>query len=127
MYPVDIHQPQRQPDGLVAGALDLLTMLLKNSPSDVVKAVYETCFDSVIRIVLQTDDHSEMQNATECLASLLSVGKKEVLAWGGNPGFTMKSLLDVASRWFAHSFILFQPSVNHENLLLVFYINSGIS
>ncbi|THG21514.1 hypothetical protein TEA_029758 [Camellia sinensis var. sinensis] len=93
-----LNKPQRQPDGLVAGALDLLTMLLKNSPSDVVKAVYETCFDSVIRIVLQTDDHSEMQNATECLASLLSVGKKEVLAWGGNPGFTMKSLLDVASR-----------------------------
>ncbi|KAL7001307.1 uridine,cytidine kinase [Sarracenia purpurea var. burkii] len=94
---------RQQPDGLVAGALDLVTMLLKasqngNSPSDVVKAVYDTCFDSVIRIILQTDDHSEMQNATECLAALLSVGKQEVLAWGGDSGFTMRSLLDVASR-----------------------------
>ncbi|GFZ16186.1 ARM repeat superfamily protein [Actinidia rufa] len=69
-----------------------------NSPSDVVKAVYDTCFNSVIRIVLQTDDHSEMQNATECLAALLSAGKQEVLTWGGDPGFTMRSLLDVASR-----------------------------
>ncbi|CAL5421468.1 unnamed protein product [Camellia sinensis] len=108
-----LNKPQRQPDGLVAGALDLLTMLLKNSPSDVVKAVYETCFDSVIRIVLQTDDHSEMQNATECLASLLSVGKKEVLAWGGNPGFTMKSLLDVASRW------LLDPDLESSGSLFV--------
>ncbi|PSR91229.1 Importin-9 like [Actinidia chinensis var. chinensis] len=93
-----LNKPQQQYNGLVAGALDLLTMLLKNSPSDVVKAVYDTCFNSVIRIVLQTDDHSEMQNATECLAALLSAGKQEVLTWGGDPGFTMRSLLDVASR-----------------------------
>lgn len=44
------------------------------------------------------------QNATECLASFLSGAKQEVLAWGGDPGFTMRSLLDVASRWFAQSF-----------------------
>lgn len=91
-------QPQQQPDGLVAGSLDLVTMLLKasdihilsflisncpclessmfvlhnflltirndvlqNSPTDVVKVVYDVCFDPVIRIVLQSDDHGEMQ------------------------------------------------------------------
>lgn len=90
-------QPQQQPDGLVAGSLDLVTMLLKasdidkilsffyfpclksiiivlhnflmtirndifqNSPSDVVKVVYDVCFDPVIRIVLQSDDYGEMQ------------------------------------------------------------------
>lgn len=128
---------------------------VQNSPTDVVKAVYDTCFDSAVRIVLQTDDHSELQvflfllnahvvqyfflkfpgisscflssqcatctcnveltfvfcnhidqNATECLAYLLAVAKQQVLAWGGDPGFTMRSLLDVASRWFAHSLIL---------------------
>ncbi|KAA8529237.1 hypothetical protein F0562_033964 [Nyssa sinensis] len=93
-----LNKPQQQPDGLVAGSLDLVTMLLKNAPSDVVKAVYEVCFDPVVRIVLQSDDHSEMQNATECLASLVSGGKQELLAWGGDPGFTMRSLLDVTSR-----------------------------
>lgn len=31
MYSGDIHQPQQQSDGLVAGALDLVTMLLKAS------------------------------------------------------------------------------------------------
>lgn len=93
-----MNKPQQQSDGLVAGALDLATMLLKNAPTDVVKAVYDTCFDSAIRIVLQTDDHSELQNATECLAYFFSGAKQEVLAWGGDPGFTMRSLLDVASR-----------------------------
>ncbi|XP_058228095.1 uncharacterized protein LOC131336324 [Rhododendron vialii] len=93
-----MNKPRQQSEGLVAGALDLVTMLLKNAPTDVVKAIYDTCFDSAIRIVLQTDDHSELQNATECLAYFLSGAKQEVLAWGGDPGFTMRSLLDVASR-----------------------------
>ncbi|GAV80225.1 IBN_N domain-containing protein [Cephalotus follicularis] len=93
-----INKPQQQLDGLVAGSLDVVTMLLKNAPSDVIKAVYNVCFDAVIRIILQSDDHSEMQNATECLASFISGARQEVLAWGADPGFTMRSLLDAASR-----------------------------
>ncbi|KAL1807817.1 hypothetical protein ACET3Z_024807 [Daucus carota] len=93
-----LNRPQQQPDGLVAGSLDLVAMLLKNAPSDVVKAVYDVSFDPVVRIVLQSDDHSEMQNATQCLAAFLYCGKEDLLSWGGDPVFTMKSLLDVASR-----------------------------
>ncbi|KDP29326.1 hypothetical protein JCGZ_18247 [Jatropha curcas] len=93
-----LNKPHQQPDGLIAGSLDLVTMLLKNAPSDVVKAVYDACFDAVIRIVLQSDDHSEMQNATECLAAFISGGRQEILAWAVDSGFTMRSLLDVASR-----------------------------
>ncbi|KAL0424819.1 UNVERIFIED_CONTAM: hypothetical protein Sradi_1016700 [Sesamum radiatum] len=93
-----LSNPQQQPDGLVAGSLDLVTMLVKNAPIDVVKAVYQVSFDPVVRIVLQSDDHSEMQNATQCLAALVSGGKQDMLAWCGDPGFTMRSLLDVTSR-----------------------------
>ncbi|KAK3001681.1 hypothetical protein RJ639_021884 [Escallonia herrerae] len=93
-----LNKPQQQPDGLVAGSLDLLTMLLKNAPCDVVKAAYEVSFDLVVRLVLQCDDHSEMQNATQCLAALVAGGKQELLAWGGDPASTMRSLLDVAAR-----------------------------
>ncbi|KAM4109208.1 hypothetical protein ACB094_03G102800 [Castanea mollissima] len=93
-----LNKPQQQPDGLVAGSLDLVTMLLKNAPIDVVKAVHDVCFDAVIWIVLQSDDHSEMQNATECLAAFVSGGREEVLTWSGDSGFTMRSLLDAASR-----------------------------
>ncbi|XP_074274717.1 uncharacterized protein LOC141598823 [Silene latifolia] len=93
-----LNQPKQQPDGLVAGSLDLVTMLLKNAPVDVIKALYFVCFDPVIRIVIQSDDHSEMQNATECLATFVCGGKDELLAWGGDPGFTMRSLLDALSR-----------------------------
>ncbi|XP_059445703.1 uncharacterized protein LOC132177414 isoform X2 [Corylus avellana] len=93
-----LDKPQQQPDGLVAGSLDLINMLLKNAPIYVVQAVYDVCFNPVIRIVLQSDDHSEMQNATECLAAFVSGGRQEVLTWGGDSGFTMRSLLDAASR-----------------------------
>lgn len=35
--------------------------LFQNAPTHIVKAVYEVSFDPVVRIVLQSDDHSEMQ------------------------------------------------------------------
>ncbi|XP_019704252.1 uncharacterized protein [Elaeis guineensis] len=93
-----LEKPQSQPAGLVAGSLDLLTMILKNAPLDVVKAVFDICFNHTIQIILQSDDHGEMQNATECLAAFLSGGRQDLLQWGGDPGLTMKSLLDAASR-----------------------------
>ncbi|XP_047964130.1 importin-9 [Salvia hispanica] len=93
-----LSNPQQQPEGLVAGSLDLVTMLVKNAPIDVVKAAYQVSFESVVSIVLQTNDHSEMQNATQCLAALVAGGKQDMLAWCGDPGFIMKSLLDVVSR-----------------------------
>ncbi|CAO2036232.1 unnamed protein product [Urochloa humidicola] len=91
-------KPKIQPDGLVAGSLDLLTMVLKNAPTVVVKAVFDTCFVSTIQIVLESDDHGEMQNATECLAAFISGGRQELLVWGGEQGHTLKMLLDAASR-----------------------------
>ncbi|KAI9085744.1 hypothetical protein K1719_032350 [Acacia pycnantha] len=93
-----LSEPQEQADGLVAGSLYLVTMLLKNAPVDVAKAIYDVCFNSTIRIVLQSDDHSEIQNATECLAAFISEGRQEVLAWGSNCESTMRSLLEITSR-----------------------------
>ncbi|KAG1326960.1 importin-9 [Cocos nucifera] len=72
--------------------------VLENAPLDVVKAVFDICFNHTIQIILQSDDHGEMQNATECLAAFLSGGRLDLLQWGGDPGLTMKSLLDAASR-----------------------------
>lgn len=107
-----LNNAQQQPDGLVAGTLDLVTMLLKNAPDDVVKRIFEVAFDPVMRIVLQSDDDSEMQNATQFLASLVAGGKEHVLQWGADPGFTMKNLLDVASR-------LLDPSVESSGSLFI--------
>ncbi|CAG7901822.1 unnamed protein product [Brassica rapa] len=93
--------PHQQPEGLVSGSLDLLTMLLKASYTtwiDVVKTAYEFCFDAVIRIILHSEDNSELQNATECLAAFISSGRQELLSWSGDPSLTMRSLLDAASR-----------------------------
>ncbi|XP_047308290.1 importin-9-like [Impatiens glandulifera] len=112
-----LSKPHQQPEGSVAAALDLVTMLLKNSPVDVVKPIYDVCFDSIVGIILQADDHSQLQNATQCLAALISGSQEKILGWGVDPGFTMRSLLDVASRLldpsmessgslFAGSFIL---------------------
>ncbi|XP_028803455.1 importin-9 isoform X1 [Neltuma alba] len=107
-----LSKPQEQADGLVAGSLDLVTMLLKNAPGDVVKAIYDICFDATIRIVLQSEDHSEIQNATECLAAFISVGRQEVLAWGSNSESTMRSLLEIASR-------LLDPNLESSGSLFV--------
>ncbi|KAJ7954019.1 Importin 9 [Quillaja saponaria] len=107
-----LNEPQQQSDGLVAGSLDLVTMLLKNAPADVVKVIYDVCFNAVIRIVLQSDDHSEIQNATECLAAFISWGREGVLAWSSDSGFTMRSLLDVASR-------LLDPNLESSGSLFV--------
>ncbi|KAL6579271.1 hypothetical protein OROMI_009487 [Orobanche minor] len=88
-YLLILSNPQQQPDGLVDGSLDLVTILVKlrttfyimtgvcnmikrvlgiviciiwqNAPIDVLKAAYQVLFDPVVRIVLQNNDHSEMQ------------------------------------------------------------------
>ncbi|XP_068637153.1 uncharacterized protein [Aristolochia californica] len=107
-----LENPKHQPDGLVAASLDLLTMLLKKAPVDVVKGVYDASFNHVIQVILQTDDHSEMQNATECLAAFVLGGREELLSWNGDPGFTMKCLLDAASR-------LLDPTLESSGSLFV--------
>ncbi|CAL8994828.1 unnamed protein product [Prunus brigantina] len=115
IWPV-LNKPQQQPDGLVAGSVDLVTMLLKNAPVDVVKTIYDACFDTVIRIVLQSDDHiccdDFGQNATECLAAFVSGGRQDVLAWSGDLENTMRRLLDAASR-------LLDPDLDSSGSLFV--------
>lgn len=76
----------------------MLVCIFQNAPTVVVKAVFDTCFISTVLIVLESDDHGEMQNATECLAAFISGGRQELLAWGGEPGHTLKMLLNAVSR-----------------------------
>ncbi|WJX57864.1 uridine/cytidine kinase [Trifolium repens] len=101
-----LNKPQEQADGLVAGSLDL------NAPGDVVKAIYDVCFDAASRIILHSDEHSEIQNATECVSAFISGGKQEVLFWGPDSGSTMRSLLDIASR-------LLDPNLESSGSLFV--------
>ncbi|KAF6170577.1 hypothetical protein GIB67_000512, partial [Kingdonia uniflora] len=85
---------------LVTRVLPSIRPILEESaPIDIVKAVYDVCFSHVILIILQSDDHSEMQNATECLAAFISGGRQELLAWSGDSCLTMKNLLDAASSY----------------------------
>ncbi|KAM0933989.1 putative armadillo-like helical protein [Dioscorea sansibarensis] len=107
-----LEKPQLQSEGLVAGSLDLLTMILKNAPINLVKAVFDICFHPAVQILLESHDHGEMQNATECLATFLSAGKQDLLGWGGGPGLTMKRLLDASYR-------LLDPDVESSGSLFV--------
>jgi hypothetical protein len=34
---------------------------VQNAPGDVVKAIYDVCFDAASRIILHSDEHSEIQ------------------------------------------------------------------
>ncbi|KAG5049464.1 hypothetical protein JHK85_010567 [Glycine max] len=42
--------------------LPLCCCFIQNAPDDVVKAIYDVSFNAVINIILQSDDHSEIQN-----------------------------------------------------------------
>ncbi|KAG0591650.1 hypothetical protein M758_1G229200 [Ceratodon purpureus] len=90
--------PQHQPQGLVSGALDLLAMLLKKAPVEVVKAAHDASFKSVVAIVLQSGETSELQNGTECLAAFVREGSEALLEWGGDADQTMRMLLDTVAR-----------------------------
>ncbi|KAJ7556791.1 hypothetical protein O6H91_05G098700 [Diphasiastrum complanatum] len=90
--------PHNQPTGSVAGALDMLAMLLKHAPLEVVQPAHDMCFKSVIDITTQSEDHSELQNATECLTAFVNSGRESLLTWSGDPSHTMKMLLEAASR-----------------------------
>ncbi|KAL6547325.1 hypothetical protein OROMI_023046 [Orobanche minor] len=46
-----LSNPQQQPDCLVAGSMDLVTILVKNAPIDVLKAAYQVLFDPVVRLM----------------------------------------------------------------------------
>lgn len=59
-----------------------------------------------------------VQNATQCLAALISVGKEELLAWGGDTAFAMRSLLDVASRLGCRSSFFLNPIESFEFLVV---------
>ena len=39
----------------------MLLCTFQNAPAAVVKAVFDTCFVSTVQIVLESDDHGEMQ------------------------------------------------------------------
>jgi hypothetical protein len=39
----------------------MLLYISQDAPTVVVKAVFDTCFVSTVQIVLQSDDHGEMQ------------------------------------------------------------------
>jgi len=57
--------------------------LLQNAPADVVKVMHDVCFSSVVGIILQSDDHSELQVTSEIAplkSSMPSVDKMFTLS-----------------------------------------------
>ncbi|CAM6086065.1 unnamed protein product [Calypogeia fissa] len=104
--------PKQEPEGLIAGALDLLTMLLKKAPILLVQKAHDVTFAPLISIVLQSDDNSELQNATESLAAFVREGGEALLGWGGDPSRTMQMLLDAAAR-------LLNPELESSSALFV--------
>lgn len=101
-----------QAAGLVAGTIDLLNILLKKSSTEIVQAIYNVAFQALIGLVLQSDDHSELQNATECLAAFVQEGGESLLNWSGDSGGTMRMLLDAAAR-------LLNPDLDSSSSLFV--------
>ncbi|CAI5935172.1 unnamed protein product [Closterium sp. NIES-64] len=91
-------QPEEQPNGLVAGGMELLTMLLKRTPPPLVRPVFDALFAPLAAVVLQSDDHTELQNGAEALAMFVRKGGEELVAGSADPDATMKTLLDAAAK-----------------------------
>ncbi|MCO5588833.1 hypothetical protein L7F22_042793 [Adiantum nelumboides] len=104
--------PSDQAPGLVAGTVDLLNILIKKSSARVVHAIYNVAFQALIGLVLHSDDQSELQNATECLAAILQEGGETMLSWSGDSAGTMRLLLDAAAR-------LLNPELDSSSSLFV--------
>lgn len=104
--------PSNQASGLVAGTIDLLNILLKNSNIEVVRAIFNVAFQAMIGIVFHSDDHSELQNATECLAAFVREGGESLLNWCEDSGATMRMLLNAAGR-------LLNPALDSSSSLFV--------
>jgi len=107
-----LSNPHQQMPGLVVGALDLLSMLLEKAPVEIIRAAYDVSFSPLIQIALQSNDQSELQNATECLAAFVREGGEALLGWGSNADHTMRMLLDVAAR-------LLSPEVDSPSALFI--------
>ncbi|KAL3699542.1 hypothetical protein R1sor_017564 [Riccia sorocarpa] len=105
----NIHQ---QPTGMIAAALDLLTMLLKKAPKDLVRRTHDVTFLPVVNIVLRSEDNSELQNATETLSAFVREGGEELLSWSGDPTRSLQMLLDAAGR-------LLNPELESSSALFV--------
>ncbi|GJP46501.1 hypothetical protein CLOM_g5781 [Closterium sp. NIES-68] len=91
-------KPEEQPNGLVAGGMELLTMLLKRTPAPLVRPVFDALFAPLATIVLRSDDHTELQNGAEALAMFVRKGGEELVAGSADPDGTMKTLLDAAAK-----------------------------
>ncbi|CAI6000661.1 unnamed protein product [Closterium sp. NIES-64] len=91
-------KPEEQPNGLVAGGMELLTMLLKRTPPPLVRPVFDALFAPLAAVVLQSDDHTELQNGAEALAMFVRKGGEELVAGSADPDATMKTLLDAAAK-----------------------------
>ncbi|BBN19279.1 importin-9 [Marchantia polymorpha subsp. ruderalis] len=102
----------QQPVGMIAGALDLLTMLLKKAPKELVRRAHDVTFIPVLNIVLRSDDNSELQNATESLSAFVREGGEDLLSWGGDANRSLHMLLDAAGR-------LLNPELESSSALFV--------
>lgn len=93
-------KPLEQSEGMVEGAMDLLTMLLRRSStsSPSLKAAFDVLFGPLSSILLESEDHSQLQNGAEALTMFVRKGGEELLKWSQNPTATLLTFLKVSSR-----------------------------
>ncbi|EFJ15376.1 hypothetical protein SELMODRAFT_118457 [Selaginella moellendorffii] len=90
-------------------SIDALSAI-ENAPLSILKHAHHALFTSIIDIVLQTNDDSELQNATECLAGFVKSAGENLIAWATDADSTMKMLLAAAGR-------LLNPQTNSSGSL----------
>ncbi|CAI7783102.1 unnamed protein product [Closterium sp. NIES-53] len=89
------------------------------TPPPLVRPVFDALFAPLAAVVLQSEDHTELQNGAEALAMFVRKGGEELVAGSADPDATMTTLLDAAANLLMpfHPFPFPSPSLSLSLLL----------
>jgi len=110
---VSILASQDQFPGLKSVALDVLTTLVRSSPSPLSDHLMQVGFPATIQITLSTDDNSILQSGGECLRAYISVAPDQISAYTDPAGKTgLQHIVAVATH-------LLNPAANESSATFV--------
>lgn len=69
-------------------ALDVLKVLVQYSPSPLSNALLETAFPAACHCILNSEDHSTLQNGGEVIRTYLAVSAQQIIAHRDSEGRT---------------------------------------
>lgn len=78
--------PEKIPSGLQGVAMDMLQVLVRNSPKPLAEQLITQAFAVAAQCTLQTEDNTTMQNGGEVMRAYISCAFEQIAAWQDDHG-----------------------------------------